>query len=138
MAIVTGIVHTVSLPHEPGESVVIRRLGSRVLEDAAEIQMKRQLGRVRDMGGFAAVAPQVIGEDQEATARKAVADAAQAEPHTQLDRRTLLIKGIVSWSYPQPLTVEKIDDLDEVTADLLHKEIAAFSRPKSEADAKNS
>lgn len=127
MAIVSGQTKRLEIPHESGESVVIRQLSWRQREEASDVQTDKALRRMKNVG------PELLREFQKAGERPA----ANADPANTYDRATVLQSGIVSWSYSDKPKSEEIDGLDEVTVDWLFREIIAFSGPPMEEERKN-
>lgn len=121
MAVVKGITFTETIPHEPENSMTFRRLSWKQLEKAAEIRRKKILN---DYGEFMDKIPQGAtssGEDLE-----------------QYDKDEILKNGIVSWTYPEEVSPENIELLDEETADWAYKILTEAHKPKDTARKKGS
>ncbi len=118
----------IDLPHEPGEWIEIRKLSGTQLQHAQAAKRHEGVQNMRELG--ADIAQAVIaaqrGDSTNGNISKADVDAARAEndadPLAAYDRRTLLLEGIVGWSYKDntsaksiPVTPQNIDDLDEET-----------------------
>jgi hypothetical protein len=108
----------VEIPHEPGETMTLRILPWKKLQEAAREQQTVAIHRMRDMGGELAATIQKARQEQAQSAQPV-----EADPLLDYDRATLLRAGIVGWTYEVPVSPEAIDDLDEVTADWAAREI---------------
>lgn len=103
------ITKTVEIPHEPNETMELRLLGWKQLDEAKRARTKQSFANIKEMGGDIFKAIQ--------SARSEDGAAAVADPLAEYDLETVLIKGIVAWSYDEPVTPQSIADLDEKTAD---------------------
>lgn len=123
------ITKTVDIPgDEPGEVVVvtIRKLNWHAIEAA------RDAASAKAMRTAATAGPDLMkmwGADAEAA--KAKRDVDPNARYTALDRETILLRGIKSWTSEMPLA-EGIADLDDPAADLLHRAIVDLSVPAAE------
>ena len=117
------------IPHEPEEWIEVRLLSWLHLEEARLAKQAKVFESMRSMGG------DVLHALQEARAEGPV-DAAPVEldPIAQYDQETLLRSGIVSWSYPEP--VSAIGELDAETAEWAARVILNPSE-RTEEDRKN-
>lgn len=138
MALVSSICQKTTIPHEPTEHMVLRKLSWRQLEKAAEIRSEKSATRMKNLGGDVLTALNTAnGADGAEEMKKA-----QADPLNTYDRGTLLEFGIASWSYPTDCTKEAKENLDDETADWAAREIVKLSKPEKtaeqqEADRKN-
>lgn len=116
MGIVTGQKKPLVIPGE-SDTVEIRRLGWKQLDDISDIASAATLERVKQMGG-----------DMIAAMRSAVTDAAQTERDgfADYDQGALLREGIVSWTYEAPLP-DGVDQLEPKTAEFIARAIYEFS-----------
>jgi len=134
MGLVIGITRSVDLPHDEGESAVIRKLSHRKLADAATKQQSQGIGFMRELG--AELMHALKNEDAQKLDRlQKTQEASLSNYH----RDTLLEKGIVSWTLTPGIgdtnRTEVIGELDEPTAAFLAEQIFAFSRPETEREA---
>lgn len=133
------------IPGETGEWIELRMLGWRALEEARQA---RQIDALRTAAAAGAEALNVANEVGATRDRLAIAstrDAAAApdptpdpkadDPMLQYDLGTLLRHGIVGWSYPEPVTLNNIDRLDEATAKWAGRELI---EPVAEPEGKGS
>jgi len=93
----------VDIPHEPGAWVELRELSGRQLRKNREKKTWTLLARVNEAGGFEKLPKTPEGTEQE------------PDPLMPYDLDDLLQKGIVAWSYPEEVTPEAIERLDERT-----------------------
>ena len=134
MGLVIGQTKTVELPHDQGESVVIRKLSHRKLADAAAAQQSQGIGFMREIGGELMQALR--------SADQAKIDRIQKSQEANVSnyhRDSLLEKGVVSWTLEPGITdmirVEVLGELDEPTAAFLAQSIFDFSRPETPDEA---
>lgn len=134
MGLVIGQTTTVHLPHDAGESAVIRKLSHRKLADAAAAQQSQGIGFMREVGA------ELMKALRDADADKI--DRIQRTQEANLSnyhRDTLLEKGVVSWTLDPSITdanrVEVLGELDEPTAAFLAQAIFEYSRPESVSEA---
>ncbi len=125
MGIVTGISQHVDIPHEPGESMELRKLTWRQLDAASDAASGAALKRLKGYGPEVIQALRSLGNEQ------------QKKPEAEYDRRAVLCAGIAAWSYDVPVTPENIDLLDEATAKWAFDEILSANKPRSEQEQKN-
>lgn len=105
----------VEFPHEPGHSAVIRMLSWKQLETAGKVRTRSALAELK-------------GVDIDML-KQLTADAVNdAEAEASLDVSSVLLDGVVSWTYDEPVTAENLDALDDVTKDFLFNAIRGFSR----------
>ena len=116
---------TISLPHEPGSWISIRKLSGSALRNARAVGSNQVFASMRQMGGEVVQAMQSI---QTGGARAAEAEevraAQQGDPLNGYDIPTLLKFGLVGWSYyeGQPKS-EDIDDLDGETQEYVARQL---------------
>ena len=110
------------IPHEAGEWVEVRKLSHVKLAEAAQELSQRQMQNVKAFGPDMLAAIQQVRQDAKAetSAPKAPADL--------YDREAVLRKGVVRWSYSEPVTPETLADLDEQTARWLFEQIVEHSK----------
>lgn len=147
MALVTKITRILEVPHEPGETITIRHLSARQLEEAREARVNAAIDRMRHQGAELVKVFHDAGREQlekAAGVKSEDVDAALEDPLNDYDRFTLLMHAVVDWTYEQKVPKnpfdrkELIGELDEVTVDWLAREVLAFSIPdRSEGATKN-
>lgn len=153
MVLTRNVQRTLPIPHEPGESMTLRQLGWLDLSHAEEVRSNAALKNLQTMGAELFTQLQSTSLAQ---AESAAATATEADPLAKYDKRTLLIRGVIGWSYrepvnpldnpddpsvekrPVPVTEDAIDSLDAATADWAAREIAGLggrlTERQSEAD----
>jgi hypothetical protein len=115
------ITDTIDIPHDPGQSVTIRKLAPRHLEMAAKAQQLKAIGDLKEMGGPAFMKElQGLSDEQ----RKAVTD-----PMQRYDRLTLIAKGVTAWTYPEERIAENFEDLDDQTAEFIARAVLKLAKP---------
>jgi len=134
MGLVIGITKSVDLPHDEGESAVIRKLSHRKLSEAATKQQSQGIGFMRELG--AELMSALRNEDADKLDRiQKTQEASLSNYH----RDTLLEKGVVSWTLVPGIgdtnRTEVLGELDEPTAAFLAEQIFEFSRPETEDEA---
>ena len=102
------ITKQVDVPHESGEWFELRLLGWKQLDEAKRVRTKQSFANIKEMGGDIFKAIQSARSDD---------GAAVADPLAEYDLETVLLKGIVSWSYDEPVSPETIGNLDLTTAE---------------------
>ena len=124
----------VPLPFDEPHTVTIQKLSGKALADARQAQIAASVAFVRAMGGAA------FGRElAAATAGREDAGAVTAggdDPRRQYDRPTVLAKGVKAWSYDEPPTSERLDDLDEEAADFVFRAILDLTLPNGAAEKK--
>lgn len=134
MGLVIGVTKKIDLPHDAGESAVIRKLSHRKLAEAATKQQSQGIGFMREVG--AELMQALRNEDSGKLDRL---QKTQEASITNYDRDTILEKGIVSWTLDPAISdsnrTEIIGELDEPTAAFLAEEIFEFSRPETGEEA---
>jgi len=159
MALTRGITKVLDIPHEPGQQMTIRKVGSGYIDVARDIQGRKRRRELQEMGG---IDWNVVGkikrcdkcggqrEDEghvcdpmDVFAREERAKNPAAVDATVLDRHTILKAGIVSWTYDPPLEDqddkardELIRELDEPTAVWAFQEIVKFVNETATGEAK--
>lgn len=116
--ITSSITKEITLPHEEETTIVIRMLSHGALKKARDNRLR---DLVQMVGGMDMSALQSMRREQSD-------DDEEADPMAGYDITTVLHKGIKSWSYDLPAKPENIDELDDVTAEYVAKEIINLSR----------
>jgi hypothetical protein len=106
--------HTISLPSDPDQSIVIRRLPGRHLNRAQQENLFSSSETVRRMGGarFQRELREAVSDED----GKKKVEASASDPLNGFDRYTLLAHGIVSWTYPESLEPSAFSGLEEAEA----------------------
>jgi hypothetical protein len=118
---------TLEIPFDPGQTVTIRKLAGRHLQRAHDADLMASLDTMKRMGGVSVQKElQALGDD---ATRDKLVETQRADPMSGYDLTTLLVCGITAWSYPDPVTPERIDDLDEEAAAFLGRAILKLSKP---------
>jgi hypothetical protein len=133
--------HTKAIPFPEGV-VTIRKLAYGDLDDAAEARQRKAAQSARDMG------PEMVKAFRDG-AEKPVAEPAKLTPEQEkaartkaryesYDRNIVLVRGVVSLpDTAAEQTAKAVRELDEPTADQLHREILDYSLPPlDESEAK--
>jgi hypothetical protein len=148
MAFVGKQTKTIEIPHEPGNTVTIRRPRRRALREAADTRQEKALNRVRALGGASFLAEMRAAQDTgkpaadtpapaTAAGETAPAEPTAAELAAAFDQDELLLAGIVGWAGPEyddtPVDADAIADLDPTTAQWLAEQIAEYATGKEVA-----
>lgn len=120
-----GVTKTAEIPHEPGEWIEVKLLGWKELEAARRARMRQSFENIREMG------PDLYRQMQESRSDNGPTDVMQ-----QYDQGVVLERGIVGWSYGEPVTPETIGQLDPVTAEWAARTIVGADAER-EDDRKN-
>lgn len=136
------VTKTLSVPHDPEHTVIVRKLAPRHLEAAARVSQQQSIDDFKSMGGAAFL--KELEAMKKPSLEQADQVAAAKDPLLLFDRLTLIEKGVLSWSYDAPIAAESYADLDEETRDFLAREILRLARPalfqtptEAETDRKN-
>ena len=113
----------VDLPHEPGEWIDVRMPSLNILNRARQTQSR---GAIELMQGVDMALLNTFGDRADV--------AAPRERSAEYDALTLLKGCITAWSYPEPLSYENIDELDEETVSAV---VAVLLPPVVEEERKN-
>lgn len=112
MVLTSGIVRTLPIPHEPGQSMDLRLLSWTQLEKARAARLRAAVQTAEALGeALLRRLPERNGADSAAEAE------ADADPLAPYDRLTLLKMGVVRWTYDTPVSEDALADLDETTAE---------------------
>lgn len=117
----------VPIPHEEGEWIEIRPLSWKAIEEAKHARLK---GLIETMQDAAPLLQLLEGRTVDTQ------DAGLVDPLAQYDLTTLLLRGIVGWSYGEVIDKENIEALDELTAKWAAEMLLGAGRG-NEADRKN-
>ena len=106
---------TVPIPGHVGQTATIKRIGWKALERAGQETMSRAIAVMREHD------LQWLHEQlQQHGGEAAVRDADQFYRHDPL---TLVSSGLIAWSLPQPIDLENIQALGELTIRALAREV---------------
>jgi hypothetical protein len=132
------VTRTVPLPFDVPHTVTIQKLSGRHValarDKAREARTVASVQLVKTMGGAAAVAD-VAGLDQ-SSAVAAELDRRRTDPAQLYDRPTVLAKGVTGWTYDEPLTPDRLADLDEQASEFLFHAILDLTLPNGDAEKK--
>ncbi len=118
------ITDTISID-DSGSTITIRKLNPKALEAARKESQRRSLEEVKELGGPAAVRElQTLGD-----ASKATDETPRRDPLLTHDALTLIEKGVLSWTYDEPIGREAFDELYEDARDKLATAILKLSKP---------
>lgn len=120
--LVTGQTWTAEVPHEPGQTITFRKLSWRELELAVTTRRRALLEEFKGMAEVMARLPQ--------------SDAKQA-PAEMYDTGVLLKAAIIAWTYPEEVTPENIDLLDDATAQWAVEQVRSSHTVRDEKAQKN-
>jgi hypothetical protein len=119
---------TLEVPFDPPHTVTIRRLSGRHLAKAREASQTASIENLKRLGGAAFQRElSALGSDEDRA--RQLADFA-ADPLNAYDRYELMKRGIVAWSYEQPVSDEAIEDLSEEAVEYFAREILRLSKPR--------
>jgi hypothetical protein len=124
------VTRTVPLPFDEPHTVTIQKLSGKALAAARQAHIASSMQFVQAMGG-AAVGRELAALDPDAVA------AARTETAPRYDRPTVLAKGVKAWTYPDPPTTDRLDDLDDQAADFLCRAILELTLPNGDAQKKS-
>jgi hypothetical protein len=125
---------TIEIPFDPPHTVTIQKLAGRHLEKARQEQQFASFDFVKRIGGMAAFR-QELGAVTNADRQ---VEAAKSDPFQRFARSVILEKGVVSWSYDEPVSAERLDDLDDSAADWLARQILDLTLPNGDGEKKTS
>lgn len=111
-------------------SVTIRRLSYWHVRQAKKAFISEAIAQGKEIGDLQDRIDKAQKKaDEERRVRNILEEPATApDPASMYDKATTLHCGIVTWSYPEEVTVANIDDiLGEPESDFIFKEIVAFS-----------
>lgn len=126
------ITKRMTIPHEPDHWMELRRLSWTDLQHASDVHATTIAQRLRAMGSEIVTAVTAARQQREELTP------ALDTPELNYDQRTLLERGIAAWSYPEPVTPENIQDLDEETAAWAMRAIIDLARGREGDERKNS
>jgi len=135
MAVKKSITHRKDIPHEPGQWMEFAELGWGALDELRTAKTREA------MADFAALSPSIIERAQQEEDRKQEEAKAKGETYkspepteyvSEFQKAGLLHKTIIAWSYPDDVTYENIDMLDEETAGWAYKMATEIHVPNIE------
>lgn len=125
---------TIAVPHDPPQTITIRKLRGKELQDAQAADLRNFIGN-RSPRGWAGTLRGLI---QKARAGGDVgdADSVLTDPLIGYDRGVVVRSALLSWSYTDHApTADEIDDLDDDTIDFIAREILRLTKPHLFTDA---
>ena len=122
---------TIPIPFDPPHEVTIRKLAGRHLERAKQEGQIKSVDWIRKLGGaeFSRELSALGDPAERAAALEKRKAEVRADPLQKFDRTVVLEKGIVRWTYPEPVTPEALEDLEEEAGEWLAREILALTFP---------
>lgn len=114
--LIKSVSKQITLPHEPGTTLTIRKLSFKECETAQVAKQKAALQIAREMGADLMKALQdssAVAEDQPASQR--------------YDMYEVLCAGITQWSYDEPVTAENVALLDAESARYVFEQIVLLT-----------
>ena len=130
------VTRIVPLPFDEPQTVTIQKLSGKALEAARQARIADSMEFVRSLGGAAfgrELAAATAGREGAAE----VTAGGDADPLRKYDRTMVLVKGVKAWTYEEPLTPDRLDDLDEQAADFLFRAILELTLPNGDAEKKS-
>lgn len=116
--------YMLSVPSSPGDTITIRKLAPKHLAKAQQASQAAAVEAIKALGGANAI-KEIRGlSEKEADVAVAISD-----PLASYDRTSLMVSGVIDWSFDEPLTPTSLEDLDEETADWLAREILRLTKP---------
>lgn len=133
---------TIPIPFDPGQTVTVRKLTGRELDQAQEAHLRSTIAGRWSAHGWAATFQRQVATG---TATAADAERVLRDPLNGYDRHALVKAGVVAWSLAEPaLSPEAIDDLGDDELDFFAVEVLKRSKPSlfltpesSETERKN-
>lgn len=127
----------VPIPHEPGETLTLRALSWRQLDQAREVQAKRSLhDSLESTKVFRELDPDWVKSQMANAENREAAETRAAAPDTysNYDMESVLRAGVIGWSYDTKFKPELLDDLDGATATWAFRELLRPIIEQSEKD----
>lgn len=125
MSVFTSMVtETIAIPHDPGQSVTIRKLAPKHLDEAQQVNQKQSIEMLRDLGGAAFLS------ELNGLSKESVAGAVQADPLMLFHRPTLIHRAVIASTYDRDLSrLDVAEDLDDETQDVIARAVLRLARP---------
>lgn len=136
------IQRVVEIPFDVPHTVTIQKLAGRHVEKAREAGQFASADRLKGMGGIAFQRELSALHSTASDETAALVAKAQADPLNTYDRATVLQRGIVAWTYDEPLTrdadgrIPAIDDLSDEASDFLARAILELTLPARDEASK--
>jgi hypothetical protein len=123
--LIKSVTKTLPIPHEPEQTITIRKL-SFVECEAAQVEKQRKaLQMARAMGG-----------DLMKVMQEAASTQVDQPTSTSYDVNEVLCAGIVGWSYDEPVSRENVGCLDSTTARWAFEQIVLLTDGEEKDKAK--
>ena len=122
------------VPHEPGEWLDLIKLSWTKLKEARRYATLENAETAR---AFGAELVKALATDDTGKAAEKLIERQQYH-ESSFDTKTLLLKGIVGWSYEAELSAESVAELDDKTVAWAKQAIIDLTKPPTEEDRKNS
>jgi hypothetical protein len=122
------LTRTLPLPSDPSVSVTIRALSWLQTRAARQAALKQSVDDLKGLGGpaFLKDLSSALGIGKAESTEDA--SALEADPLATHDPITVLVSGLQTWTKPEPLTREVIEDFEEVDVEGLARAILALKR----------
>ena len=111
-----------------GATVTIRKLSARSLERASDARQIGVAESMRKMGGDVLKSLRELEQPKKEEPKKLDPEAAKKARYASYDRGTVLVAGIVRWSYGEVET-DPLSQVDEQAAEEIHEAILDYSLP---------
>jgi len=123
------------LPSDPSVTVTIRKLSWKQQEEAQRVSQRQSRVDIKDMGGIDEFRKLMaaITTDETPTVKTA------PDPLATHDKWTVLVCGVKSWTSPEAVTPEALDQLSTEDAEGLARAVLDLTMPSPtlETDRKN-
>jgi hypothetical protein len=116
---------TVPIPHDSDQTVTIQKLSGRELEDAELVHLENYIKGKNGRGWIERYTEAVTN----GVASDGIAKLVLSDPLRGVDRFTVVRYGLKGWSYPDAITPEVMDRLDDETAEFIAREVMRLTRP---------
>ena len=126
MAVLLDLSKIVPIPHEPGQTLTIRRISKRQLKAAGEEATVQAIQRFKAFGGGEML--EAFGKMVDPAKREEAKKAEALDPASGLDVDTLIKAGLTGWSYNVTFTPEHVEQLDDETEAFAAKQIAMLAK----------
>ena len=145
MLVTKDTTEQVPIPHEDGHWMQFRRLSWLEMTEAAEKAERRSVAKMTQFGSEAVGAIMSSHEAKQAMqTAAATADTDGDAPKTakvptvkSYDRESLVVNGIVAWSYEEKVSPKAIKQLDAETARWAAEQVFELSRERTKEERGN-
>jgi hypothetical protein len=132
------VTRIVPLPMDDPHTVTIQKLSGKALAAARQARIAASLDLIRSLGDAAGAfrSELTAGGDGAAAITADGDDDGRPDLSRKYDRSTVLVKGVTAWTYTEPLTPDRLDDLDDQAADYLFRAILELTLPPGAVEKK--